>query len=139
MCIRDRYFYGPNPLRIIPDKEHKIPSEAYLKDGSTPTWILGNSKKQPASSPNLQYHSMPEGDEFLPALFEKLVHHNISTLMVEGGATLLQSFIDAGYWDEARIFETNVVLGEGIPGPKLSGKEEKLEKIGSDRLRFICR
>ena len=135
--LDNRHFYGSNPLRIITDKSHKIPPNANLKDRSTPTWILGDSKSQPDSSPNLQYHSMPDGDEFLPTLFEKLVSKNIGTLMVEGGATLLQSFIDANYWDEARIFETDVVLGKGIPAPKLIGKNETVEMIGSDRLRFI--
>ncbi|MDE5801154.1 MAG: dihydrofolate reductase family protein, partial [Paramuribaculum sp.] len=35
----------------------------------------------------------------------------ITSLMVEGGPTLLQSFIDAGLWDDARIEISPVSLG----------------------------
>jgi len=111
-------------------------STAFLKDGSIPTWILGNGKEKSADSENLQYLKLPEGSSFLPSLFDRLVAANIDTLLVEGGATLLNSFIEAGYWDEARIFETERVLGHGISAPKLTGEMKVVEWIGKDRLVF---
>ena len=134
--LNNRYFYGSSPLRIVPDRHHKIPSTAFLKDGSIPTWILGNGKEKSADSENLQYLKLPEGSSFLPSLFDRLVAANIDTLLVEGGATLLNSFIEAGYWDEARIFETERVLGHGISAPKLTGEMKVVEWIGKDRLVF---
>ncbi len=132
--LNNRYFYGSSPLRIVPDRQHKIPASAALKDGTIATWILADGKKESSPSKNLQYISLPDGAAFLPALFDRLVATKIDTLLVEGGATLLNSFIDAGYWDEARIFETAVVLEKGIPAPILKGGNEVVEKIGSDRL-----
>ena len=44
--------------------------------------------------------------------------------MVEGGAKLLQSFIDAGIWDEARIIQNkNLKLHSGIAAPVLKNHE----------------
>lgn len=49
--------------------------------------------------------------------------HGITDLMVEGGPTLLQSFIDAGLWDEARIETTPHILGHGLKAPAITGTE----------------
>ena len=70
---------------------------------------------------------MSEGE--LPAGFEAyadidtllvaLHRRGISSLMVEGGAATLQSFIDRGLWDEAWRECSTVTLGSGVPGPKM--------------------
>lgn len=43
----------------------------------------------------------------------------ITSLMVEGGPTLLRSFIEAGLYDDVRIEKTSVILGKGLPAPQL--------------------
>ncbi len=135
--LDNRYFPGKSPLRIVPDRSNKIPKTAHLKDGKIPTWILGDDPKStPEDSSNLEYLSLPKGDGFLPALFDRLVEANINTLLVEGGASLLNSFIEAGFWDEARIFETDQVLGDGISAPNIGGRIDIVEKVGTDRLVF---
>ena len=48
-----------------------------------------------------------------------LHRRGIRSLMVEGGAATLQSFIDRGLWDEAWRERSTVVLGSGVPGPKM--------------------
>lgn len=41
------------------------------------------------------------------------------SLLVEGGAQTLQSFIDADLWDEVYIERTDIVLGDGIKAPEM--------------------
>lgn len=41
------------------------------------------------------------------------------SLLVEGGAKTLQSFIDADLWDEAFIERSDIVLGDGVKAPKI--------------------
>ena len=41
------------------------------------------------------------------------------SVLIEGGRTTLQYFIDFELWDEARIFSTTVILKEGIPAPQI--------------------
>ena len=62
------------------------------------------------------------------------------SLIVEGGAKLLQQFIDAGMWDEARVFMAPQYLGNGIPAPILSASNKVLdEAILSDTLSVYLR
>ena len=42
------------------------------------------------------------------------------SLIVEGGAALLNSFIENGLWDEARIFTGTNKIENGIPAPLLT-------------------
>ena len=51
--------------------------------------------------------------------FEYSYNEKIQSLMVEGGRILLQSFIDAGYWDEAYIECSKILLKEGVRAPHL--------------------
>ena len=44
---------------------------------------------------------------------------NIQSLMVEGGRKTLQSFIDAGLWDEIRVEMAPVTVESGTPAPEL--------------------
>ena len=55
-------------------------------------------------------------DEAVSGLYER----GVQSLLVEGGADVLQSFIDLGLWDEAYV-ETGVCkAGEGVAAPRLS-------------------
>lgn len=49
----------------------------------------------------------------------ELYKAGITSLMVEGGPTLLQSFIDLGLYDDIKIETDEKKLGAGLPAPKL--------------------
>ena len=65
---------------------------------------------------------------------EKLFERQIISLMVEGGPKTIQQFIDENIWDEARVFEGNAEIENGIRAPKFSTRSSKALKIGKDRL-----
>ncbi len=44
--------------------------------------------------------------------------HSITSLMVEGGPTLLQSFLSLGLFDEIRLEISPIKLHQGLPAPK---------------------
>ena len=50
------------------------------------------------------------------------------SLIVEGGAKTLQSFLNAGLWDEIRIEEATFTVGKGVEAPKLP-KNLRVAKI----------
>lgn len=58
----------------------------------------------------------------LPEQLHRLWQEGVQTLLVEGGRETLQSFIDAGLWDEAHVETGPQPLGEadGVPAPILS-------------------
>lgn len=70
----------------------------------------------------LTSHPTREGEYATPA--EALAHlyeEKKQSLVVEGGAKTLQSFLEAGLWDEIRIETAPFTIGEGIEAPRLPG------------------
>ena len=57
----------------------------------------------------------------LPRLLTDLHQQHVQSLMVEGGAMTLQSFIDAGLWDEIRVETSGLLVSEGTKAPVLPG------------------
>ena len=55
----------------------------------------------------------------LPELLDDLYQRNLQSLMVEGGATTLQSFINANLWDEIRIETAPITVAQGTPAPRV--------------------
>lgn len=49
----------------------------------------------------------------------ELYREGVTSLMVEGGPTLLQSFIDSGLYDDVRIERSKKILGKGLPSPRI--------------------
>ena len=127
-----RAWTGRDPLRIVTDCALQLPGNLHLFDRSQPTWRLNTINND--GTENLQNVLLPCGDAMLPALMQRLYDAQINQLIVEGGTRLLQSFIDAGLWDEALIFKSPVVLYGGVKAPAISGASESAEIIGNVRL-----
>ena len=61
-----------------------------------------------------------EGEYATPAeVLSHLYTEKKQSLIVEGGAKTLQSFLDAGLWDEIRIESAPFTVNEGVEAPKL--------------------
>jgi diaminohydroxyphosphoribosylaminopyrimidine deaminase/5-amino-6-(5-phosphoribosylamino)uracil reductase len=113
-----RLWQGPQPLRIALDKDLKLPHSLALFNDEADTWII--NRHQEATEGRVRYVQLPFYENLLPQLLTRLYEANRLSLIVEGGAALLQSFIAAGLWDEARVFTTPVVLPDGLPAPQLT-------------------
>lgn len=130
-----RAWTGRDPLRIVTDRTLQLPGNLHLFDHSQPTWRLNTINDN--GTENLQNVLLPWGDAMLPALMQRLYDAQINQLIVEGGTRLLQSFINAGLWDEALIFKSTATLGNGVAAPKIEGTIESEEMIGDVRLVTI--
>ena len=67
-------------------------------------------------------------------ILKVLYHHNLQSVIVEGGRQTLQMFIDAGIWDEVRVFKGQTLFYEGIPAPVLCATEAERHNIMNDEL-----
>ena len=63
-----------------------------------------------------------------------LYERQIQSLIVEGGAQVLQQFIDEGLWDEARIFVGDTRFSEGLSAPQLQSDLQAIQPIATDLL-----
>lgn len=112
-----RHWYGKNPLRLVIDRNLSLPPSLHLFDGSNPTIVFTEQPKpmgKNVSCVALDFHS-----DILSQIMDKLFRNNIQSLLVEGGASLSQSFIDAGLWDEIYIEHAQSVLGDGVKAPQV--------------------
>jgi len=62
---------------------------------------------------------------------------DIQSVIIEGGAHTLNTFIEAGLWDEARVFTGAVNLNSGIKAPQINGIIEEEILSGTDRLTIL--
>ena len=113
--LTTRNWYGANPLRLVTDRNLTLPSDLKLFDHSTPTIVFTAERKE--NEENLEYITIDFSTDILPQILTILYERKIQSLLVEGGTTLLQSFIDSCLWDEMFVEHSEKVLGEGVKSP----------------------
>lgn len=119
--LTTRYGFGENPLRIIPDFNHKVTAKAKVFSDPSPIWIIVDRLPVTLINlPHVTYQIIPSKADLLQHLNRLLSDSGISTLLVEGGQKLLNSYLDSGLWDEARVFEVVKKLGNGIAAPRMN-------------------
>src|SRR3989344_1776503 len=131
--LTTREVRGRNPLRIAIDRDLKIPKQFNLLDKSTPTIIF--TGKNVASKHNLEFVKINFKKNIIPQILNKLCKRGVQSLMVEGGAQLLNSFIKNNLWDEMRVFSAKKKIKIGVKAPVIDLRPKKMEKIGSDKLQ----
>ena len=67
---------------------------------------------------------------------QKLADRNILSVLVEGGAATLKSFLEAGLWDEARVITGNKTFKEGLKAPVIKAKPGKEMRFSSDVIHY---
>lgn len=138
-ALTTRLWPGNNPVRLVIDKELKLPKHLKLFDGSVKT-IIFNFLKQ-AEEGSLIYHKLNRDENNLTEIVHALYTYQIQSVIVEGGAKLLQAFIDANLWDEARtITNGQMTIGNGLDAPVIKNHlpiEE--QKINNDTISFYKR
>ena len=68
-------------------------------------------------------------------ILEYLYREGIQSLFIEGGARVLNHFIDNGLWDEARVITGIAEFKSGILAPKLKGIPKSFESFETTRLQ----
>jgi diaminohydroxyphosphoribosylaminopyrimidine deaminase/5-amino-6-(5-phosphoribosylamino)uracil reductase len=71
-----------------------------------------------------------KGENVIPEIVTDLYKRNIQSIIVEGGAQTINSFITAQLWDEARVFESKQIFGSGIKAPVLNSPLTDTNMIG---------
>lgn len=130
--LNARDWQGKNPVRIVIDKHLRLDRELFLFDQSQPT--LCYNLQEHRTEKNLELIRLTPGN-FLPDLFHDLFNKKIASVMVEGGSSLLQSLINLGLWDEARVFQSRAAFGAGISAPGLGEMlMTETTQLGEDEL-----
>ncbi|HEU5291324.1 MAG TPA: bifunctional diaminohydroxyphosphoribosylaminopyrimidine deaminase/5-amino-6-(5-phosphoribosylamino)uracil reductase RibD [Cyclobacteriaceae bacterium] len=128
--VRD--WSGKNPIRIVMDRFLRLSDALHLFDRSQPTLCYNVLKHE--EHPNLTLIRIEE-ENFIQNVVADLYKRKIQSVIVEGGATTLQLFIDTGLWDEASVFVSDKYFGKGIQSPRLRGNLIAQESVFNDTVR----
>ena len=115
-----RCWAGRSPLRLVIDRSGKLPATLNLFDGSLPTVVYTENAVVGKFGKNVEQIILDFSQDVLPQILSHLYSKKVGSLLVEGGSQLLQSFIDASFWDSARVeVNRSLVVGEGVPAPSI--------------------
>ena len=109
-----RHWTGPTPVRLVIDMNLRLPASLKVFDQKSRTIIFNSGKNETIG--NIEYYKISKGISAISQMLDALYKLNIQSVLVEGGAKLLQSFIDEKTWDEIRKIENEKILPDGQAG-----------------------
>ncbi|MFC0604542.1 bifunctional diaminohydroxyphosphoribosylaminopyrimidine deaminase/5-amino-6-(5-phosphoribosylamino)uracil reductase RibD [Winogradskyella pulchriflava] len=124
LTVRD--WIGENPIRIVLDRTSKLHSEFNVFNDDAKTIKITDQQID---------FSKPIANQICEVLYTQ----NINSVIIEGGAQTLQTFIDEDLWDEARVFTGNVVFTTGTKAPLFKGALISETKIKTDLLKIYVK
>lgn len=138
-ALTNRLSPGANPIRLVIDRNLQLPAGLQVFDGAVKTIVFNTLKQE--KSEHLLFYKLGDEKNLLPQILQALYDMKILSVMVEGGAHTLQSFIDSGCWDEIRVIKSAAPApaflnnDEGIAAPLLPASTHfSHEKILSDNI-----
>ncbi len=131
-----RTWSGNSPLRIVLDRQLRLPENLHLFNTKQPTLVINEKKSE--SNNTLEYIRLDFNDILITNLLHLLYKKGVSSIIIEGGQKVLSSFIEQNYWDEARIFVGNLFFKKGIKAPTISKYNVKPIQIGTSNLFIVC-
>ncbi len=149
--LTNRWWTGKNPVRIVIDRNLKLSPSLKLFDGSTRTIVFYSRGELNQSYP-VEFNQLRNEKDLIPQILKSLYELKILSVIIEGGASLIRSFIRSGTWDEARVItNTNLWVGkdgmqqataaeskfhEALPAPQLIDAHlQDTIKIGHDQVQ----
>ncbi|MEP7228652.1 MAG: bifunctional diaminohydroxyphosphoribosylaminopyrimidine deaminase/5-amino-6-(5-phosphoribosylamino)uracil reductase RibD [Ginsengibacter sp.] len=134
--LTTRLWNGKNSVRIIIDKQLRLPSTLKVFNNEAKTIVYNLSKN--ANEENI-IHIKIDKEKFIDQVMHSLFEMNIQSILVEGGAKTLQSLIDSDLWDEARVITSEtLVIENGINAPEIKNFIlERQEKYDSDLVSYF--
>tara|TARA_R100001369_G_scaffold92845_1_gene140350 strand:- start:3714 stop:4775 length:1062 start_codon:yes stop_codon:yes gene_type:complete len=120
--LTTRDWKGNSPTRIVIDRKLKIPLEASIFDGTAPTIII--TEKQKEALENINFEVIDFQKNIAQQICSVLHKYNLQSVIIEGGAMTINTFIKDNLWDEAHIFTGNAIFENGVKAPSFSEEQK---------------
>ncbi len=146
LTVRD--WTGLNPTRVVLDRALKLDKSYSVFDDKAKTIVITSEKnrfekleKRHEKKEDIKQTFKPinwkDKNHIAQQICDVLYTQNINSIIIEGGAQTLQTFIDENLWDEARVFKGNIEFKNGVKAPKLNGELISEERILDDVLKVF--
>lgn len=114
--LTTRWWKGKHAIRLVLDMNLRLPAALHLFDGSVQTIVFNGVQEKEQG--NVLYYRFNSEAGIVQQLCEALYRLQIQSVLVEGGARLIQSFMDEKVFDEVRIItNTEMAINKGLPAP----------------------
>jgi diaminohydroxyphosphoribosylaminopyrimidine deaminase/5-amino-6-(5-phosphoribosylamino)uracil reductase len=130
--LTTRLVAGKNPVRIFMDERLEVPRHfnIYNKEAET---IVFNAITE-LEEDNIQFIKIDFNDNLLLTILNKLYEKNIQSILIEGGARLLNGVLAQNLWDEILIFENpDLEFTKGLLAPAVE-LPSHFETLGGDKM-----
>jgi diaminohydroxyphosphoribosylaminopyrimidine deaminase/5-amino-6-(5-phosphoribosylamino)uracil reductase len=133
---------GKNPLRVVLDRTLRLSPQACVFDNQALTRVLTAPDRGAEAAVRYPKCDIEEIDftRGWRSILDVLYARQVQSLLVEGGAKILNSLINSGLWDEAYIFVSPLTVADlpggtpaeplGVKGPPMPGSVIAEEKLG---------
>jgi diaminohydroxyphosphoribosylaminopyrimidine deaminase/5-amino-6-(5-phosphoribosylamino)uracil reductase len=132
--LNNRLWTGHHPVRLVIDKTLKTPRSHHVWDGSIRTVFI--TAKREETTGLTETVEMDFDQPIIDQLLEWLYGHHLQSVLVEGGPDVLQRFIAANLWDEARVITGSNPLPAGVRGPILPAAVHTITHLAGDRITW---
>lgn len=130
--LTTRLWPGASPIRVVIDRQNRLTRDRSVFSDEAPTIVF--TENPTPSENNIEQIKIDFSHSIIESILTKLWERNIQSVIIEGGKKVLQSFIDSGLWDEARVFQGSKVFNRGLKAPTINGIEFSTHLILDDRL-----
>jgi diaminohydroxyphosphoribosylaminopyrimidine deaminase/5-amino-6-(5-phosphoribosylamino)uracil reductase len=117
--LTTRHWYSDNPIRMVVTNSGNLPLKAKIFDEHAKTIVFFKDNLN-ITKKNDKIDIVKIENDFLDTLFTYCTENSISSIIVEGGRELLNTFIRSEQWDEARVIVGNKVFGSGVQAPVIN-------------------
>lgn len=133
--LSNREWPGKNPTRIVLDRYLRLPATLKVFDGSIPSlWynVLDNEQGD-----NLSKVKLDDNEDFIKQVFYDMYERKLQSVLVEGGAQILETLLRLKLWDEARLIVAPMKLESGVRAPYFNLADQAYESLAEDRIYTI--
>ena len=99
--LSTRLYAGKSPVKVVLDRRGRISRDSRIFEGDTPVIVMN-------------------GYETLANAMKSLYDKGITSVLVEGGAQILESFMKEGIWDEIRVEVSRVTTDGHVKAPQVA-------------------
>jgi diaminohydroxyphosphoribosylaminopyrimidine deaminase/5-amino-6-(5-phosphoribosylamino)uracil reductase len=132
-----REWRGSDPVKIILSGTGSLNINSAITNSGGPLIVFthNNNFNIPGTLKVILKKDLPSSMQVADYLY----HQGIQSMLIEGGAEVLNHFISTGFWDEAKIFTGKNYFKDGIKAPLIQGRIFSRTAFSGSSLETIIR
>jgi len=138
--LNNRLYFGKSPVKVLLKRDGILPKDVAAINTVGKTIVVSDLSSATCNLSNTSQWKLPFDHNLLKNILKNLKKEGLNSLLVEGGATLINHFLKQNLWDEARIFTGNKMINhpKSIAAPTINGTLQNSLNIGDNLLQVFA-